>query len=172
MEVIWKPLFNNYDISNTGQIYNKNTDHILKPKLDKDGYYRVSLDYQPIKDGIRYRKSYLINRLVALTFLENPNNYPEVHHINIIKTDNNVNNLQWVSSSKNQSLKPKKQGEFTSKYVGICAYKRKKGIGYRTTLFQNGKYLLDKMCNTEEEALKTRNDFITNNNLIEYFVLQ
>lgn len=174
MEVIeiWKPLFNNYEISNTGYIYNNKTDRILKYKLDKNGYYRISLDYQPKKDGIRYRKTYLINRLVALTFIENPNNYPQVHHVDDDRLNNNVDNLQWVTSSKNNSLKPKKQGVLTSKYVGIVAYKKKKGFRWRSLLYQNGKYLLDKMCKTEEEALKLRNDYITNNNLIEYFKIQ
>ena len=169
---IWKRLFNDYDISNTGQIYNTKTDHILKYRLDKDGYYTTTLDYQPIKDGIRYRKSYRINRLVAKIFLENPNNYTDCHHINNIRTDNNVNNLQWVSSSKNQSLKPKKRGEFTSKYVGICAFKIKNGIGWRALLFQNGKFILNKCCKTEEEAVNLRNKTIRELQLEEYFSIQ
>ena len=174
MEVIeiWKPLFNNYEISNTGYIYNTKTDHILKYGLDKDGYYKIGLDYEPKKDGIRYKKTYRINRLVALTFLENPNNYSQVHHVDDDRLNNNVDNLQWVTSSKNNSLKSKKQGEFTSKYVGIISYKKKKGMTWRAMLFQNGKYILDKTCNTEQEALKLRNDYITNNNLIEYFKIQ
>jgi hypothetical protein len=169
---VWKKLFADYDISNTGQIYNTKTDHILNPRLDKDGYYRVGLDYQPSKDGIRYRKLHRINQLVAKIFLENPNNYPQVHHINNIRTDNNVNNLQWVTSSKNNSLKPKKRGEFTSKYVGIVAIKQKKGIVWRALLFQNGKYILDKTCKTEEEAVNLRNKTIRELQLEEYFSIQ
>ena len=169
---VWKQLFNDYDISNTGYIYNTKTDHIMKYRLDKDGYYKVSLDYQPIKDGIRYRKPFRINRLVAKIFLENPNNYTDCHHINNIRTDNNVNNLQWVSSSKNNSLKQKKKGEFTSKYVGIVAYKQKKGMTWRALLFQNGKYILDKACKTEEEAVNLRNKTIRELKLEEYFSIQ
>ena len=169
---IWKPLFNGYEISNTGYIYNTKTDRILNQRLDKDGYYNINLDYEPLKDGIRYRKTYRVNRLVALTFIENPNNYLQCHHIDDNRTNNNVDNLAWVTASKNNSLKSKRKGELTSKYVGIVCYKRKKGLKYRALLYQNGKCILDNTVATEEEALKLRNDYIINNNLLEFFKLQ
>jgi hypothetical protein len=47
------------------------------------------------------RKSFSEHRLVALLFIANPNNYSEVNHIDFDKTNNNADNLEWVSRSDN-----------------------------------------------------------------------
>ena len=71
---------------------------ILKQHLDKDGYYRVS-----IVSGRNKPKFCPIHRLVAETFIENKDNLPCINHKNEIKTDNNVNNLEWCTASYNNS---------------------------------------------------------------------
>lgn len=76
--------------------YFQNKYHILTPKLTNAGYYSVSLS----KDG--KQKDYLVHRLVASAFLGNSSNLPEVNHINGIKTDNRLENLEWCSKSYNQ----------------------------------------------------------------------
>lgn len=71
MEEIWKDILGyegNYQISNLGNVKNIKTGKILKGRLDMYGYYRVIL----YKKGIRY-KSFQIHRLVAMAFIENPN---------------------------------------------------------------------------------------------------
>ena len=68
---------------------------ILKNDIKSKLYYQVGLT----KKGCR--KSYLGHRLVAQAFISNPENKPQVNHINEIKTDNSVNNLEWVTSSYN-----------------------------------------------------------------------
>ena len=68
---------------------------IMKPKVDKDGYLRVKLSNKG------KQKMISIHRLVALTFLPNPNNYPVVNHKNGIKTDNRVENLEWCTVQYN-----------------------------------------------------------------------
>lgn len=89
---------NYYFVDEIGNIYStyKKSIKLISQNYDKDGYKRVSLQ---TKEG--KRKSYRVNRLVALTFIPNPNNFPIVNHINGIKDDNRVNNLEWCTISYN-----------------------------------------------------------------------
>jgi hypothetical protein len=68
----------------------------LKNRIDKYGYVCVSLQ---LKD--RRRTSFTIHRLVALTFIKNPHNYPVINHKDCNKQNNNVNNLEWTTISYN-----------------------------------------------------------------------
>ncbi len=68
---------------------------ILSPSLSKKGYLRVLL----IKNNIR--KNIAIHRLVALAFVDNKENYPQVNHINGVKTDNTTGNLEWCDQLHN-----------------------------------------------------------------------
>ena len=76
-----------YACTTNGDIWSYRSDKFLSPTKNKRGYLHVGLS----KDGKRY--DYRINRLVAITFLDNPNNLPQVNHKNGIKTDNRVENL-------------------------------------------------------------------------------
>lgn len=89
-------LFDNLKIkvSGDGKIYtlcHKNYEKLLKPGIDRDGYEKVVLT----KNG--KRKTYLVHRLVGQAFIPNPNNKPTINHINGIKTDNRVCNLEWAT---------------------------------------------------------------------------
>ena len=66
----------------------------LKPSI-RNGYYRICL----FKDGTEFR--YSLNRLVALHFVDNPNNLPFVNHLNGIKLDDRAINLEWCTASEN-----------------------------------------------------------------------
>ena len=65
------------------------------PTLSKNGYHYIDL-YCEGK-----RKRYYVHRLVAIAFIPNPNGYKIVNHINGIKVDNRVENLEWSTYSKN-----------------------------------------------------------------------
>ena len=102
----------NYSVSNLGRVKSKKTGKLLKSYQTK-GYLRVSL-YNDAG-----RKCKLVHRLVAEAFIPNPQNKPEVNHINGCKADANVCNLEWATASENMShahsnrLRPKvnTQGE-------------------------------------------------------------
>lgn len=109
MKEIWKDIKGYeglYKISNLGKIkslsrprnkYQFIEEHILKTRLTHRGYELVSLS----KDG--KLKSFYVHRLVAQTFIENPEKKSCVNHINGIKIDNQVNNLEWCSYSENMN---------------------------------------------------------------------
>lgn len=84
-----------YQISNDGRVRNANG-HVLKPRKSDSGYLRVwlSTNGKP--------KCYPVHRLVATAFLPNPDNLPEVNHINGVKTDNRMENLEWCTTSHNR----------------------------------------------------------------------
>lgn len=70
---------------------------ILSQGLSVHGYYTVVLSVNSS------HKNYRVNRLVADAFIPNPNKYPIVNHINEIKTDNRVDNLEWCTHLKNNT---------------------------------------------------------------------
>jgi hypothetical protein len=98
MDRIWKQisLTPYYEVSNDGMIRNKETKKILKGSPDKDGYLHVCL-----RLGLEKHKTPSIHRLVAQTFLQNPNNLLEVNHKDENKQNNNVDNLEWCTREYN-----------------------------------------------------------------------
>ena len=68
---------------------------ILTPKVDKDGYLFVGLR----KDGVR--RHLKVHRLVALTFIPNPESLPQVNHKDEDKANNKVENLEWCTAEYN-----------------------------------------------------------------------
>jgi hypothetical protein len=97
MEEIWKTIegFEDYLISDKGNVYSHKSNKILKPQMNGHGYHHVSL----YKLGEFYTKK--IHRLVLEAFIPNLSNKPETNHKNGIKTDNRIENLEWVTGREN-----------------------------------------------------------------------
>lgn len=101
-----------YSITEDGRIWSYYRNKWKKPQLDKDGYLTISL-YKN-----RKRKGYLFHRLVAQTYIPNPENKPEVNHKNGIKDDNRVEDLEWVTRKEN-SIHAYETGLTPVPYVGV-----------------------------------------------------
>lgn len=94
----WLPIPNYeelYKIDTFGNIKSLRRNIILKPMKDKKGYYKIGLH----KDG--KTKFFSIHRLVALSFLPNPNDYNVINHIDGNPSNNYVENLEWCTQSHN-----------------------------------------------------------------------
>ena len=92
----WKSIeeFPNYEISSLGNVKNIITGKVLKNSV-KGGYCHVSLTNE------NYKKTLLVHRLVALAFIENPENKLEVNHKDKNKLNICVSNLEWMSRREN-----------------------------------------------------------------------
>ena len=90
--------YDNYEVSNLGQVRNKNTRRILKPSC-KGGYLVVGLSFNGIG------KTFSVHRIVAKAFIVNPDNKPHINHIDKNRSNNNVTNLEWCSSAENSAHK-------------------------------------------------------------------
>lgn len=163
--IIWKniPEYEGlYLISNYGDIkslHNYRKGNILKPKIRK-GYYQIGLR----KNG--KRKWYAIHRLVAKTFLNNENNFPQVNHKDENKLNNYVENLEFCTASYNNKygtrlervansnklrkevIKYNLEGKFIEEYKSVSEAGRKNNINIscisaccRNTISQTHNYI-------------------------------
>lgn len=95
----WKriDLYPDYLISPKGDIYSLKKRRLLKQKIQSNGYYAVC-----VFDKYGKEKTVLVHRLVAMAYIPNPENKPQINHIDGNKQNNHVSNLEWVTGSENQ----------------------------------------------------------------------
>lgn len=105
-----------YQVSSEGRVKSLkwNKERILKPSMDRGGYLLVNLH-----TGGK-QKTYKVHRLVCKAFHENPENKPEVNHINEDKTDNTASNLWWCTAKENcnHGTRTERAAKTQSKSVG------------------------------------------------------
>lgn len=108
---VWKSLYDNYYISSYGRLATNNWRGtgrlmLMKPAHDANGYLRTMIKHP---DGSL--KTIKLHRLVCTAFHQNPENKPQVNHIDGVRDNNNSDNLEWCTNSENQ-LHSIKMGTF------------------------------------------------------------
>lgn len=95
----WKPVpeyEDLYKISENGNVFSMKRMRLIKPYLNKSGYKMIALCR-----GMD-AKHFLLHRVIAITFIENGENKPEVNHIDCDKLNNHISNLEWVTKAENR----------------------------------------------------------------------
>ena len=139
----------NYLIYPDGRVYSKKRARtkggFIKAKKERNGYLRVHMCNE------NNNKSFSVHRLVALHYIENPNNYPDVDHINRNKEDNRKENLRWVTKSMNEENK----GMISTNTTGIknIQYIKNKNKYVWKFVKVKGKTVVSKIFQTKQEAL-------------------
>ena len=108
---------NIYGITSCGRVWSYQNKCFLKPQLNKKGYWRVKL----YKNG--NFKWFRIHRLVAEAYIPNPDNLPQVDHIDENKNHNYINNLQWITGRDNcrkSNNKPILQFDLNGNFIREC----------------------------------------------------
>lgn len=127
---------NIYRVSNLGRVYSVKRGIVVSLIKKKSGYYTVNL-YKN-----KEMRTFLIHRLVACNFIENPNNLPQINHIDGDKANNKVENLEWVSGIDNmRHAYENNVGGFKDKALATINEINKKRT-YKKVLFKKGNEVL------------------------------
>ena len=130
---VWRTIknYDNYSVSSFGRVRNDKFNRFLKPRKNGDGYYDVGL-YKKGK-----QKTYLISRLVAITFLPNHDQKPIVDHVDSKQiTNNNISNLRWSTISQNGFNRDKPKNN-TTNFKGVSFNKSRQN--YEAMITNNKK---------------------------------
>jgi hypothetical protein len=115
-----------YAITTDGKVWSYRKQKFLKNYTTEDGYLYVTL-YKNKK-----RKTIKIHRLVAETFIANPNNLPEVNHKSEIKTDNRMENLEWITKRGNANYGTRTERIHQKTRKKVCCIET--GVVYNSTV--------------------------------------
>lgn len=114
-----------YTIHSNGQVYSNKNNKFLKPCIDNRGYLRITLflDGKP--------KTYKLHRLIAQLFIPQLEGKTQVNHINGVKQDNRVENLEWCTGSEN-TIHAVKNGLMQSNHLKKFVLDIENGVFYES----------------------------------------
>lgn len=124
----YETTYENYLISKCGKVYSLKRNKIMKPSIITSGYEKIMIKNKKIK----LNKNVTVHRLVAETFIPNPNNLPCVNHIDGNKRNNDINNLEWCNQKENiRHSWDNKLSKYTKKGKKYCpVYATNKTSGF------------------------------------------
>ena len=172
----WKSVedFPNYEISNFGRIKRveriiirkgfpyKLPEKILKSLNEYSGYFMIKIGNE------KGRKSFLIHRLVAKSFIENPKKLEFVNHLDNDKFNNHVDNLEWVNQRENSCHAAQLDKNSSSKFTGVAFHQKSKkwyaSINYKGKSHSLGYHP------TELEAYAARCKFEQKNSIVNKYL--
>lgn len=183
METIWmkvKGYEEFYEVSNNGRVRSlprlRNTSgntsiQYLQKGRELSNTYLLNGRYPIVRFRINGDKGkpYLIHRLVANAFIPNPLGLKDVNHKNGIKTDNRVENLEWVTHRENMVHAHKLKGTSKSKLVGAHWYERDKK--WTSSILINKKRIQLGKFDTAEQAHAAYKKAMAENNIVNQYTL-
>ena len=97
-ELEWREVkeYSNYEVNQFGEIRHKTRRKVLKPRSNNGGYQYVNFKING------KNTNFAVHRIVANAFIPNPKGYTEINHKDYDRTNNCVDNLEWVDSSQNK----------------------------------------------------------------------
>lgn len=150
----WKKIseFEDYEVSNLGRV--RRRQKVLKPNTVRSlcgiEYYQLSI----CKDGVKRGKR--IHRLVAETFLPNPENKPTVNHKDHNGLNNTLENLEWATHSEQKIHSPQSLGKSGQRNINM-----NKSGSYQVQIKRNCKIVFDEAFPTLQEAVEARDKFLS-----------
>ena len=151
---LWKqhPEHEKYEVSTYGNIRTMRGGkwYVKKPTLDANGYQLVSLGIG--KRGCILKK---LHRLVAETWIPNPDNLPTVDHLNRIKHDNRVENLRWADFTQQCVNRRLPKGITGQENIKLCEYEK-----FRVIIRRYGERVFDARFDDLEDAIFNRDAFL------------
>lgn len=175
MQEIWKDIKGYegyYQISNLGNVKSlerrvvksngviqNRKERIMNKRKSTDGYYMAKLTLN------NQSKNIAIHRLVAIHFIPNPNNLPEVNHKDLNRTNNNVENLEWIAHIDNVRYSSN-QGRYKGRYGEKNPNYKNKTL---KEMYANNPELKKQLARIgEQNGMCVPIRMITNNNTIDF----
>jgi hypothetical protein len=133
--------YDNYEVSNIGNVRNKKTGRILRP-ANKGGYLIIGL-YKNSKSKI-----FQVHRLVTSAFIPNPENKPQINHLDKNRSNNNIENLQWTTALENNIHRSLGVIQTTNQNVSIWRINRdtNEKLQLYNSILEAAQWLLNNNC--------------------------